>query len=119
MATVRYRFDPANPHQMSPEMEARMAAMTEEEIERNALEDADNPPLDLDGASLDASSARTARRVRQTTGLSQSEFASRYRIDLARLRAWERGHVSMDSIALAYLSVIEKEAEAVDRALSA
>lgn len=95
-----------------------MAAMTEEEIERNAAEDADNPPLELDVAALEAG-ALTARRVRQATGLSQSQFASRYRIDLARLRDWERGHVSMDSVALAYLSVIEKEAEAVDRALSA
>jgi putative transcriptional regulator len=47
------------------------------------------------------------------------EFAARYRINVARLRDWEHGRSVPDSVALAYLQVIAREPEAVDRALSA
>ena len=112
MVTVRRRLDPANPPRLSPGTEARMAAMTEEEIERNAAADPDNPPLDPDAF------AETVRRVRRSTGLPQVEFAARYRINLARLRDWEQGRFLPDSVALAYLRVIETETEAVERALA-
>jgi putative transcriptional regulator len=57
------------------------------------------------------------RRIRKSLGLSQEKFAERYRLGLARLRDWEQGRSAPDSAARAYLRVIEKEHEAVDRAL--
>lgn len=45
MAIVRRRIDPANPPQLSPATRARLDAMTDEEIEQQALDDPDNPPL--------------------------------------------------------------------------
>ncbi len=42
---VRYRRDPNNLPQFTDEELARLDAMTEEEIEANALSDPDNPPL--------------------------------------------------------------------------
>lgn len=57
------------------------------------------------------------RRIRKSLGLSQEKFAERYRFGVARLRDWEQGRSTPDSAARAYLRVIEKEHEAVDRAL--
>jgi putative transcriptional regulator len=59
------------------------------------------------------------RAIRKALGLKQSEFASRYGFGLARLRDWEQGRSRPDSAARAYLLVIEREHEAVERALQA
>ena len=42
---VSYVLDAKNPPTLSPEAKARLDAMTPEEVEANALADADNPPL--------------------------------------------------------------------------
>lgn len=57
------------------------------------------------------------RAIRRKLGLKQEEFAARYNFGLARLRDWEQGRSAPDSAVRAYLKVIEKEPEAVDRAL--
>ncbi len=90
--------------------------MTQEDIERNALEDRDNPPSS--GEELvRAVAARSVRQARQRTGLSQAKFAERFQINIARLKDWERGRFMPDTVALAYLKVIETDPEAVARAL--
>ena len=50
-------------------------------------------------------------------GLSQNRFAKRYRINVTRLRDLEQGRTKADSALLAYMAVIEREPEAVERAL--
>jgi DNA-binding transcriptional regulator YiaG len=57
-------------------------------------------------------------RVRWHTGLSQSEFASAYDIDLDHLRALERGAVQPDRALVAYLTVIDRAPDAVRAALA-
>src|SRR4051794_20695474 len=42
---VRFVLDPANPPRLTPERQARLEAMTDEELTQNALDDPDNPPL--------------------------------------------------------------------------
>ena len=84
---------------------ARLAAMTDEEIHRNALEDLDNLPL------TDAQLARLRRvpnpaDIRAQLGLSQREFAGQFQIALSTLRDWEQGARRPDSAAKAYLRVI-------------
>jgi len=59
------------------------------------------------------------RAIRKALRLKQSEFASRYGFGLARLRDWEQNRSRPDSAARAYLLVIEREHEAVERALHA
>jgi putative transcriptional regulator len=59
------------------------------------------------------------RGIRKGLGLSQEQFSARYGFGLARLRDWEQGRSSPDSAARAYLIVIQREREAVDRALRA
>ena len=63
--------------------------------------------------------AARVRWVRKATGLPQEAFAARYRIPLGTLRDWEQGRREPDAAALAYLRVIEREPEAVARALAA
>jgi putative transcriptional regulator len=58
------------------------------------------------------------RAMRQKLGMTQEEFAIRYRLTLARVRDWEQGRSAPDGAARAYLTIIEKEPEAVDRALA-
>ena len=66
---------------------------------------------------------RSARRVprvktlRRALGLTQEEFASRFRIPLGTLRDWEQGRSEPDQPAKAYLRAIAGDAAAVQRAL--
>jgi putative transcriptional regulator len=118
MATVRFKLDPANPPKLSPEAKARLDAMTPEEIEANALSDPDNPPStdeELERGVL----GRRVRLARQALGLTQEQFAERFRIPIGTLRDWEQGRRKPEAPALAYLAVIERETDAVDRALAA
>lgn len=58
-------------------------------------------------------------KIRKTLGLTQAEFADRYGFSLARIRDWEQHRSQPDSAARAYLTVIARDHEAVDRALHA
>jgi putative transcriptional regulator len=112
----RFILDPNNPPRMSKAARARLDAMTDEEITAAAESDPDNPPL----TDEELERIRIARRVqaaRARTGLSQSRFAEAYRINVGRLRDLEQGRTQPDSAMLAYLTVIEREPEAVRRAL--
>jgi putative transcriptional regulator len=104
---------------MSPQMWARLRAMTNDEVLAAARRDPDARPLeDRDSASL--TSARhlsPAKRVRWRLGMSQSDFAKTFRIPLAKLRDWEHHREEPDKMALAYLRVIARDPEAVRRAL--
>jgi len=58
------------------------------------------------------------RAMRQRLGMTQEVFAARYGLTLARLRDWEQGRSAPDGAVRAYLKVIEREPEAVARALA-
>ncbi|NIK46735.1 helix-turn-helix domain-containing protein [Variibacter gotjawalensis] len=47
-----------------------------------------------------------AKIIRRALGLTQEEFAERYRIPLGTLRDWEQGRTEPDQTAKAYLHVI-------------
>ena len=59
------------------------------------------------------------RAIRKTLHLNQEDFAARFGFGLARLRDWEQGRSSPDGALRAYLTVIEKDPKAVERALGA
>ena len=75
---------------------------------------------EMDSASyrLHVPTKINVRAMRQKLGMTQEEFAIRYGLTLARVRDWEQGRSAPDGAARAYLRVIEKEPEAVDRALA-
>jgi putative transcriptional regulator len=58
------------------------------------------------------------KAIRAKTGLTQEEFSVRYAISIASLRDWEQGRFSPDPTARAYLTVIDREPEAVEKALT-
>jgi putative transcriptional regulator len=58
------------------------------------------------------------RNVRAKMGMSQSEFASAFGISVSTLRHWERGDRAPQGPALVLLNVVEKEPQAVLRALA-
>jgi putative transcriptional regulator len=56
--------------------------------------------------------------IRTQLGLSQGEFAARFGFKLDALQNWEQGRRRPDGAARAFLRVIEREPEAVLRALA-
>ena len=120
MAIIRKTLEElrSNPPRLNAAERARLDAMTQEAIECKALADRDNPPASEEELAR-AVVARAVRRARQRTGLSQAKFAERFQIKLARLKDWEQGRFMPDTVALAYLKVIETDPEAVTRALDA
>jgi putative transcriptional regulator len=89
-------------------------AQSDENIARNVALDPDAAPILTDGQIA----AAIARGVRKRLGLSQADFAMRFRVPLGTLRDWEQGRRQPDAPALAYLRVIAREPELVARALA-
>jgi putative transcriptional regulator len=91
----------------------RVRAMTDADIERQDAADPD--------ASAPLTNAETiairVQYVRKTTGLSQPQFAQRFRIPLGTLRDWEQARREPDAAAFACLRLIERDPQAVLHAL--
>ena len=58
------------------------------------------------------------KAIRHRTGLSQQAFAVRCGFPTARVRDWEQKRSRPDSASRAYLLVIDREPQAVERALA-
>jgi len=95
---------------------ARVDAMTEEEIEANALSDPDNPPLAAEQLAR-LKPVPNPKQIRQRLHLTQEQFAARFHLRVGTVRDWEQGTKEPDSAAKALLRVIDKDPEAVIRAL--
>ncbi len=59
------------------------------------------------------------KAIRVKLGLTQTEFAMNYGFTVARVRDWEQGRCDPDGALRAYLLVIDRQPEAVKRALAA
>ncbi len=95
---------------------ARLDAMTEEEIEANALSDPDNPPLTDEELSR-MRRVPNSKEIRTHLNLTQEQFAERFHLRLGTIRDWEQGKKMPDSAARVLLRVIEQNPDAVVRAL--
>ena len=72
------------------------------------------------GTALTPESGRRTPQVkiiRRALGLSQDDFAARYHIPIGTLHDWEQGRAVPDQAARAYLTVIARNPEAVQKAL--
>jgi putative transcriptional regulator len=92
-------------------------SMTDDAIVEAAKSDPDNPPMTA-GEMARMRPVSAAKRIRRKLGLSQEDFAKRFRIPLGTLRDWEQLRREPDQAAQAYLIVIEREHAAVERALA-
>jgi putative transcriptional regulator len=96
---------------------ARLEAMTEEEIEANALADPDNPPITPEELAR-MRRVPNPKRIREKLQLTQEAFAERFEIPLGTLRDWEQGASFPYGAARTLLRVIEQDPEAVANALA-
>jgi putative transcriptional regulator len=87
----------------------------------------DQPPHDTQATPALATAAAEmagtrpvpgVKTLRRALGLTQEEFAARYRIPVGTLRDWEQGRTEPDQPARAYIKVIASNPEWVSRALS-
>lgn len=110
MAIVRRRLGDGPPRGFTPEQRARLDAMTEDEIEANALSDPDSPPM-TDAMIERAEIGYAVRRTRDRLDLTQAAFAARYGISLGRLRDVEQGRHDPDPVLVSYLKLIARDPE--------
>lgn len=97
---------------------ARLDAMTDEDIIAAALSDPDAAQPATPEQLKRARRISPAKHLRWKLGLSQAEFAKRFRIPLGTLRDWEQHRSEPDQAAQAYLKVIAADAGFVERALA-
>lgn len=90
--------------------------MTPAAIERAALADPDARPL-TPADTRRMKRTPQAKIIRRALGMTQEEFATRYRIPLGTLRDWEQGRAVPDQPARAYLTVIARSPHEVQQAL--
>jgi len=83
---------------------------------REPSADADDRPLTADDLGRMKRTPQV-KIIRRALGLTQEEFAVRYRIPLGTLRDWEQGRSEPDQPARAYLKVIAAEPAVTAKAL--
>jgi putative transcriptional regulator len=91
--------------------------MSAEEIEKAAWSDPDAQPLtpaDLRGMKR----VPQVKVIRRALELTQEEFAARYHIPIGTLRDWEQGRAEPDQPTRAYLTLIARDPDHVDRTLN-
>lgn len=91
--------------------------MTSEAIERAARADHDAQPLTVDDLKRMKRTPQ-AKIIRRALQLTQEEFAARYHIPLGTLRDWEQGRVEPDQTTRAYLTLIARDPDRVNRTLN-
>ena len=95
---------------------SRADAMTDAEVHAAAMADPDAQPM-TDEEFARAKMTPRVKIIRRALGLTQEEFAERYRIAPDTIRDWEQGVVEPDQTARAYLRAIAGDPDAVYRAL--
>jgi len=91
--------------------------MSTKDVEKAAWSDPDAQPLtpaDLQGMKR----VPQVKVIRRALELTQEEFAARYHIPIGTLRDWEQGRSEPDQPTRAYLTVIARDPERVDRTLN-
>jgi len=80
---------------------------------------ADAEDFDASAKALDRGQrARLIRQTRTGLGLSQSEFATRFRVPVGTLRDWEQARATAPDFAIAYVRVIGQHPEMVAKAVA-
>jgi putative transcriptional regulator len=80
---------------------------------------ADAEDFDATAEALDRGQrARLIRKVRTGLGLTQSEFASRFRVPVGALGDWEEARATAPDFAIAYVRVIGQHPDLVAKAVA-
>ena len=73
--------------------------------------------ISLPARYYDVPGPMDVKAIRAKSGLSQSEFARRYGFNVRTVQEWELGRTEPPSAIRAYLTVIDRFPETVERAL--
>ncbi len=92
---------------------ARLAATTDADIERQMAEDGEDP------SANHSDWHPSVQQVRQALNLTQAEIAALLNMPLSTWRNWEQGRTAIDAPGRALLFVLQREPEAVLRAMKA
>ena len=90
---------------------------TPDPIEQAARRDPDAQPLSPDDLQRMKRTPQ-AKIIRRALELTQEEFSVRFHIPLGTLRDWEQGRAEPDQPTRAYLKLIARDPEHVDRTLN-
>ena len=91
--------------------------MTAEAIEQAARADRDAQPL-TEADLRRMKRTPQAKIIRRALELTQEDFAVRYHIPLGTLRDWEQGRAEPDQPTRAYLTLIARDPDHVNRILN-
>lgn len=91
--------------------------MTPQDVEKAAYADRDAQPLS-DADLKRMKRTPQAKIIRRALELTQEEFAVRYHIPLGTLRDWEQGRAEPDQPTRAYLTLIARDPDHVNRMLN-
>ncbi len=80
---------------------------------------ADAEDFDVTPEAMDRGQrARLIRTTRTSLGLSQTEFASRFRVPVGTLRDWEQARATAPDFAVAYVRVIGRHPDMVAKVVA-
>lgn len=116
---IRVSLGPDDPVPAGDTDWAMVDAMTDEEATARALADPDAQPLTAEQLARMRRAFPDVAAIRERLGLTQEQFARTFGIPVGTLRDWEQRRKEPDAPARALLWVIEREPEAVRRALAA
>jgi len=94
---------------------AGLAATTEEDIRRHAIEDGEDPDAPLAQFHL----VIPVHAVRKKLGITQEAFADLLMIPIGTIRNWEQNRVQPDPAARALLTILYRQPKAALKALQA
>jgi putative transcriptional regulator len=115
--TTRFELDPDHLPRLTRGQQARLDAMTQEEVEAAARSDPDAQPVQA-GQLPAFQRVPDLKAVRRHLGLTQKQFAAAFQLSLATVRDWEQRRYAPDQAARTLLRVIAREPDAVRRALA-
>src|SRR5215472_8725794 len=112
-------FRPVGQQEMSKNTTSKPTprSMSPEAIEEAAWADRDAQPL-TEADLKRMKRTPQAKIIRRALELTQEEFAARYHIPLGTLRDWEQGRAEPDQPTQAYLTLIARDPDRVNRMLN-
>ena len=116
---IRVSLGPDDPIPVGDTDWAMVDAMTDDEAMARALADPDAQPLTAEELARMRRAVPDVAAIRERLDLTQEQFARTFGIPVGTLRDWEQRRKEPDAPARALLRVIEREPEAVRRALAA
>ena len=116
-ATTTYRPDRRRPRRLTKIEAAQLDSRTDEELTAAAENDPDNLPLN-ERTLARLRRPQDVKTIRKGLKLTQQQFAQEFGLELRTVQDWEQGRVLPTGAARTLLRIIERDPEAVRRALA-